>query len=174
MIFGFTALGRCLTGRLTGGWALLSCLVDLLLWYRWVHVGQLVDLSPPGPTSSHPSSFLPCITSDSSQPLLTPVDIQPLHHHLPGSTSRSSMGHPKNLSTGDLGLLHVGSVQEQDISGETCPMTAVTPQLFNSHVACGPWRGSSMLSSYPSRAAKCHLQLTPVLYLIEVLILNID
>lgn len=120
---------------------------------------------PPTPAPSYPAS--PLVPPNRSSPL---VDIQPLAHR----RSPSSPGHPQNLSTGDMGLLHVGCVQGQDISGETCSITGVTPQLLNSHVACGPCRGFSMLNNYPSRAAKCHLQLTPVLYLIEVLLLNTD
>lgn len=72
IVFVFTALGRYLSDVLTSGQALLSCLMALLLCYSWVHIAQLVDLSPPSPTTSHPSSFLSCITSDSSQMLLTP------------------------------------------------------------------------------------------------------
>ena len=153
---------------LSHAWWICSCAMgESMLDSWWICPHQVPH--PPTPAPSYPAS--PRILPNCSSPL---VDIQPLHHPLPGSSSQSSPGQPQNLSTSDMGLLRVGGVQGQDISGETCPITAATPQLFNSHVACGPWRGFSTLSNYPSRAGQCYPQLTPVLYFIEVLILNID
>lgn len=123
--FVFTALRWCLTGRLTDVQALLSCLVFPVLY---VHVGQLVHPPPPGPTSSHHTSFLPCIT-DSSQLLLssgghTAFVSSLTRQRSPGVTR--ALPKPLHMS-----LLCVDGVKEQDICRETYTTTAVTPQLFN-------------------------------------------
>lgn len=64
------------------------------------------------PTSSHPSSFSPWVTSDSSCPLLLLVDTQLLHHPSPGSSSLLPPEHPQNFCTDDMGLFCIRDVQE--------------------------------------------------------------
>lgn len=121
-----------------GGWTLLSCFAGLFQCYRWVHAGQHQVPHSPTPAVSYPSSLL--ISPSCSSSL---VDIQPSHCPLPVPLKLLNKWHV---------LLSVGDVQNQDIS-YCCPIAAVKPQLFNSHVACCPRRGSYMLSSYPSKSS---------------------
>lgn len=79
------------------------------------------------PTSSHPRSFSPWVTSDSSCPLLLLVDSQLLHRPLPGRSSPLPLKHPQSLCAGNKDLFCIEGVQEQDIISKTSPVTAVTP-----------------------------------------------